>query len=127
MSRPLNTPPKATVMRIVEEEATRFGVCPSAVSGLSREWNAVDARRIAISRSLIETRCSQAGLAKVLGVSTSTVWTSAHYDQEGPYAEGTITALRWKYGDARARAIVAGNDPATNADIAAWRAIGGPR
>lgn len=41
----------------------------------------------------------------------------------------TDTELRllWQYGPERASAIVDGHDPATEADIAAWRRLGEPR
>lgn len=37
----------------------------------------------------------------------------------------TIDQLRWLHGDARASAIVLGNDARTNADLASWGRLGG--
>ncbi len=39
----------------------------------------------------------------------------------------TLERLRWQYGVDRAARIVTGNDPATQADLAAWRRLGNPR
>lgn len=43
-------------------------------------------------------------------------------EQEAAFAE----RLRWRYGPERAASILAGTDPATNADIAKWNALGQP-
>lgn len=40
------------------------------------------------------------------------------------WAEHTRRALEWRYGYARAAAIVAGRDPATQADVDAWNRLG---
>ena len=36
----------------------------------------------------------------------------------------TFDRLRWAHGENRARAIAMGIDPATNADLKAWRELG---
>lgn len=41
------------------------------------------------------------------------------------YTPSTIRGLQWSYGLERAADIVSGLDEATNADIQAWRNIGG--
>lgn len=44
---------------------------------------------------------------------------------EGHFWEAhTFTRLEWLYGTERARAIMAGRDPATLADLEAWNALG---
>lgn len=40
------------------------------------------------------------------------------------WAEHTARSLAFQYGPDRARSIMAGTDAATNADLAAWRALG---
>lgn len=37
------------------------------------------------------------------------------------------SALKWRYGADRAAQVLAGQDDATNADLAAWRALGSCR
>lgn len=39
----------------------------------------------------------------------------------------TERRLLWQYGPERASAIIEGRDPATEADIAAWRNLGAPK
>jgi len=40
------------------------------------------------------------------------------------YDAATIRRLQWQHGEQRASAILAGADPSTNEDIAAWRRLG---
>lgn len=40
------------------------------------------------------------------------------------WADHTRRALAWQYGETRADAIMAGRDPKTQADLAAWRQLG---
>lgn len=40
------------------------------------------------------------------------------------WEEHTERRLAWVYGPARAAAMMAGRDPATNTDIAAWNGLG---
>lgn len=39
------------------------------------------------------------------------------------WVEFTRARLAWLYGEARAGAIIAGEDPATNADLASWSVV----
>lgn len=41
------------------------------------------------------------------------------------YDARTVAALRARHGPERTAAIITGNDPATNADVARWQALGG--
>ncbi len=43
------------------------------------------------------------------------------------WEEHTERRLAFAYGPARANAMMAGRDPVTNADIAAWNGLGGKR
>jgi hypothetical protein len=45
------------------------------------------------------------------------------YDPGHSWADFTAGRLRWHYGE-RAESIIAGNDPATQADLAAWNHLG---
>lgn len=87
------------------------------------------ARRRAWRRIITTTGCSKTGLARVWGCEPHSI----HYalgqapPQPGIYVINTTARLRWAHGDARAAKIIAGKDPATNADIAAWNALGSSR
>lgn len=41
------------------------------------------------------------------------------------YDSATIARLQWQYGMLETSAIIHGIDPSTNADLAAWRNLGG--
>jgi hypothetical protein len=57
-------------------------------------------------------------------ISTPPNWLQGYYDPGHSWEEQAGRRLVHQYGHARARAIVEGLDPATNADIAAWNGLG---
>lgn len=119
-------PDRAVVERIVREEAIAGRAKVADVLNASNRVAAKRARTRAIVRIMTETGCSHRGLEKVWGASLKRVARrSVHRDTE---LEITTARLVWAYGDARANQILAGKDPNTNRDIAAWKrlcALGG--
>lgn len=122
-------PDRALVERVIREEASSALISADAVIGRSLDGRAVSARAKAIRRILRETGCSEMGLANVWGISNSTVRQAVRFGKYfGPPATGaydveTAERLTWAHGAERARQIIAGHDPATQADLAAWRRI----
>lgn len=117
-------PDRAVVIRIIAEEAAKHLVSADAVAGCSRLRRAEVARNIAIRRILAETGCSERGLAKVWGLEPGTVRLAKHRElTPHPYDEITADRLAWAHGETRAAQIIAGHDPATLTDLAAWRRV----
>ncbi len=114
-------PARAVVERVIREEAWRTGARVADVIGASRKPAAQEAITAAITRIMAETGCSHRGLEQVWG---STLRKQARRPTVNGYDPSTIERLRWAHGDARTAQIVAGKDPATNADLAAWRRLG---
>lgn len=121
-----NRPSRSFVERVAREEAAAAGVTMSAIlAGVGRR--AVAARRKALRRIKRATGCSTYGLATVFGCDHGAVIDALRQDvgpSEGPYDVWTIARLRARHGNERADAIIAGRDPATIADIAAWNRLG---
>lgn len=119
-------PPRDFVARVAQEEAAAAGVSLSEIlSGVGRR--AIAARRKALSRIKRATGCSTYGLATVFGCDHGAVIDALKQEVSptvGPYDVWTAARLRSRYGNERADAIMAGRDPATIADIAAWNALG---
>jgi hypothetical protein len=79
------------------------------------------------------TGCSLSGLAEVWGIDRQAICRVIERPEAEDVALKTRSriqaeaALRFHYGDVRAAAILDGRDPATNADVARWNAIGSRR
>jgi hypothetical protein len=67
----------------------------------------------------------QVQISRELGISNSVVHFTApsHHFSQDEWAR-LAGALRWRYGPARAKAIMAGTDIASNADVQRWHALG---
>lgn len=123
----IRKPSRGDIERIVKEEAAKLSVDWEDVVSPSIVRRVAEARHRAIRRIYRETGCSQMGLANAWGCSGTTV--SAALSGGGPpeprdYDWRTAERLRWRYGEARAAQIIAGQDPNTIADLAAWRRVG---
>lgn len=127
--KPSNKPDRAIVERIVREEAASAGLPVMALLGGSKREADTRARHRAILRIREVTGCSERGLAEVWGISD---WTVRNAGRElgtrvrrpKPSYDGrTIEALRWAHGEPRTAQIVAGCDPNTIRDLAAWRRV----
>lgn len=144
MSRLVHRPPWRECLSIIRAESEKAGVDADAVvmcQSIDRKVTA--ARRSAVRRILKEIGCTQAGLSQVWGIGVMAIRAalaevgekrSYKAAPQSPkpkvretYDDMTRRRLAWKYGDARASQIIAGEDPNTNADIARWRAIGSRR
>jgi hypothetical protein len=115
------------VERVIREEARRHRIDFGSVLNVSMRSAAVNARRAAIKRLSALTQCRPHELASVWGCETATIRASLMAGSPPPIVYDALTAerLRWAHGEARAAVIIAGADPMTRQDIAAWRAIGG--
>ena len=121
-----NRPDRKLVLRIVTEEADRAAVEIADVLGGKGSADAREARSRAMCRIVRESGCDASGLARVWGCDRVTVSQYAREVLERgptPVDDGTRARLHWQYGD-RARAIIAGREPATLQDLARWRALG---
>jgi hypothetical protein len=117
-------PIRETVQRIINEEASRHLVSATLVTGASRTARAMVARNAAIRRILAETGCSERGLALVWGLEAATVRRARCWREPSLYDDNTLSRLQWAHGVERAASILAGIDPSTIADQAAWRGLG---
>lgn len=142
--RPANTPDRTVVERIARQEAERFGVSFDSVIGVGNGPTIVEARHAAMRRLVDETGCSLIGLcwawgcgrdaarralgAKPLKKNFSTkrgaVPAPAPAPTASAYDTPTVRRLAEIHPLERVAAIIAGRDPATNQDIAAWRQLG---
>jgi hypothetical protein len=118
-------PDRTVVRRIVAEEAAAAGVTEHDVLCDTRKHKAVLARYRAVARIAHETGCSARGLAKVWGMSEGAAKKWMNAGEPSRYDAPTRRRLVWAYGADRAREIITGRDPTTQADIAAWRQLGG--
>jgi hypothetical protein len=143
MTRLTGKPPWRACLAIIRAEALKFVVdADEVIQCRSRVPAVVAARRSAVRRILAETSCSQRGLAAVWGIDVGAI--RCAIDEVGAkrsYTSGAQTLqqatrvddaterlrdrLRWAHGDARAAQIITGQDPKTNADLAAWKRLGG--
>lgn len=113
-------PDRAVVERVIREEALAAGAAFEDVLGNSNKVKAKLARTRAAHRIMQETGCSHRGLEEVWGSSLRKL---ARRKYQGGFDQATTERLRWRYGDARAAQIIAGQDPAANRDLAAWRRL----
>lgn len=126
-------------MTIIREEAGKAGVDPEAVVMACRPTGPVrTALNASIRRIMDQTKCSMAGLSSVWGVGVPAIKAAIWEGRERPKREqkgGTPPApdpelerlrqrLRWAHGDAKAHQILSGQDPKTQRDLAAWKALG---
>lgn len=135
MSRRALRPSRLYIRRVIGEEALRANVSADDVINLKGQGSAV--AKVAMVRILGECGCTIGALAEVWGCEPSTVYAAARaavqpritisadgkYMGWGVYDAATIKRLRWAHGEARATQIIAGRDPKTQADLAAWRRV----
>lgn len=121
------------IERCATEAASKYGAKVADVLGTSRTRECVFARRDAMRSTLSACGCSEYQLAKAWGVDRQTVHRAVAVEEphrpfsinEGAAADTALRAkLVWLYGAERAAAILAGNDPATQADIRRWNSLG---
>lgn len=141
MSRLLDRPAWRDCLAIIKDVCGRSGIDPDdVVMCRSRRREVLRARRAAIRRILLETKCSQVGLSTVWGIGIAAIRealeevgakrayakpakTLSEAQRADEATERLHERLRWAHGDPKAAQIVAGNDPRTRADLAAWRAL----
>lgn len=131
-------PSRTYVRTVIGQEALAANIHADAVINMDRGAGVVAKR--AMRRILSETGCTPRELADLWGCEVSTVYQARREPSQptmadtaalsvvtrlGGYDDFTIQHLRWRYGDARTQQIVAGKDPKTNADLAAWKRLGG--
>lgn len=123
-----NAPPRDVVLHIAKLEAARAGITLDQILGDGSRQAArfVDARREAIRRIVSVTGCSATATARVWGLGREAA-SKAFRTTAGRYDPETVDRLSWAHGAHRAAQIVAGNDPKTQADLAAWRRLGSGR
>lgn len=125
-----NYPDHATVLRIATQEAEAACAQVADVLSMSRGGRASMARRRAMVRILIETGCSDSGLAVVWDCDRQVVTRLRDRLEPPPrpvYDPDTLARLNARHGPERTALIATGRDYATIADIAAWRALGSGR
>lgn len=120
------------VRQIAREEAEAAGASYDDVLGMACASPSKIARQRAMERLEALTGCSSGALARIWGCDRSIV---SRY-RKGPdytpkrktpsiYDQQTQRRFRWAHGNERAASIIAGTDPQTLTDVAAWRALGG--
>ncbi|MGE5500595.1 MAG: helix-turn-helix domain-containing protein [Ignavibacteriales bacterium] len=135
---------------IIREVAEDHGLTPEDITGRSRCRKIAHARQDAMWRARQvkwasgAPRYSAPMIGRALNRDHSTVLAGieAHAVRSGlaepkvrpprrrrpPTTWRTLkTRLTWAYGPERATSIIDGKDPATNADIAKWNALGEPK
>ena len=123
------------LMRVISEEAAAAGADATRVLNMAKDRRSRAARANAINRVARETGAGPKAISLAWGCCEETVGCVLGRKPPTPkpaktvngYDERTMARLQWQYGPERAVAIVAGIDPATNADLAAWNALGGAR
>ncbi len=118
---PIKYPDRATVLRIVGEEAQAHSARIADVLGASNKARAKRARTAAVMRIMSETGCSHRGLEKIWGASLKRL--ARRNVRRESLEVATMERLVWIYGEARAEQIAAGRDPKTQRDIAAWNRL----
>jgi hypothetical protein len=126
----MSAPDKALILRVATEEAAAAGAQLGDVLGMAIDGRAIAARRRAMLRIISETQCSPSALARAWGCDPSLpsryVREESHRQAAAVSAYDLNTRARLHAcHPERAASIIAGTDAATNADIAAWRRIGG--
>lgn len=127
MSEHPPNPARSTVLRIATQEADAVGVDVGDVLGMARNGVAAMARRRAMIRILRETGCTPSALARAWGCDRQIParLIGREPPPRGPiYDAGTRARLRSRHGAERTELIAAGQDAATNADLARWRRLG---
>ncbi len=124
---------RAYIERVVAEEIAAAAPCsrprPIDVYSMDLFSGAVMVRRRAFDRIIRETGCTPAQLAQVWGCSVSAIRDRAPRSQPPivkAYDAATRDRLVSRWGWAHADAIIRGIDPATIADLDAWRTLGRP-
>ncbi len=114
------------VRRVAAEEAAAAHASFDDVIGMAIGGAAALARRRAMVRLSRETGCTGVDLARVWGCNAAVPCRALKANPK-PSGYDAVTAQRlaWAHGDDRARAILGGGDPATQADISAWHSLGG--
>lgn len=115
-----------TVIATAEAARSRCSLEEMLGTGQRATKSVLRGRQRAFQRIIAESGCSAAGLARVWGLSERSVALTLKRSF-GPYTTETVARLAQQHGNARAAAIVRGEDPATNADLAAWASLGGSR
>lgn len=123
----LNSP---RVLQIAQEEAERANLPVERL--LARRVNSpmLQVRNRVWRRIIRETGCNRADLARAWGTTRATIGHALGLkrtpgtQEASIYDLRTITRLYFSHGQDRAAEIVAGRDPDTNDDIAAWRRLG---
>lgn len=134
------------VERIAARVARRRNVELSDLLGSKRGRDLETARRTAIRKIASETGATASQIAWAWGCGFGMVQRaleSAKPPRRAPrraaeptpravrarplYDERTVERLTWQHGPDRAAAIIAGIDPSTIEDIAAWRRLGSAR
>lgn len=89
----------------------------------------VDARYEAWERIIEETRCGYGELASVWGCSAQTIYDAVGAPLNVSISPGEMlrARLNWQYDADRVSLILNGQDPATEVDRRAWKALGTPR
>lgn len=131
---------RAYVERVIREEALAANIRFEDVAHMCRRADAIEARRKAVARIVAEKACAPTTLAAVWGCDPQHLMSLLDREPRkvpalvgrgstfaappnNPYAD-TERRLSWAHGEARAASIIAGQDEATNIDIAAWRGLG---
>lgn len=111
------------VARFASEAATECGSTFDDVINLGRTTEARRARSLAIERIVAATGCTHAALEATWGASLKRPGRRSKAGEHPIYDDATIARLRFQYGEARTAQILAGADPNTQRDIAAWRRV----
>lgn len=112
---------------VITVEAARQGADVQDVIRLSRKPAAQLASQRAVLRLFRESQWSAARIARAWGLDGEVVRrivaSATEMSPVGGYDDATKARLVWRHGPARAAQIVAGDDPRTQTDIAAWRRL----
>ena len=126
------------IQAVATEEARRAGADLGDVLGMAYGRRSRNAREAAMIRILDETGCSKSALARLWGCDRQLPGRYQRGNRRGKvvtpkpppapalaiYDRMTRLRLLSRHGEQRAVQIMAGLDPQTQADIAAWRGLG---
>lgn len=132
--KPKRDPDKALVLRIAQEAAMTSSV---TLTEILEPHGSADAKAVRLKvwkRIMAETGCKAPALARAWGCGPEAIRNAIKGRREPAaiqrkptngetYDDATQARLRWQHGYDRAESIIKGEDPATNADIAAWRRL----